>query len=105
MALPAKLVSPFISVPKFQVLLLCHPGECEEGGGADHSLHDGHSGRPEWYMDCWDLHNNVAKTRKDLIINTIDMNVIDLMLCTELRVRHTKCSIIIKSVKKPVCKG
>ena len=73
--------------------------------GADHSLHDGHSGRPEWYMDCWDLHNNVAKTRKDLIINTIDMNVIDLMLCTELRVRHTKCSIIIKSVKKPVCKG
>jgi len=20
---------------------------------------------PEWYMDCWDLHSNVAKTRKD----------------------------------------
>ena len=26
---------------------------------------------PEWYIDCWDLHSNVANTRKDLMPGTM----------------------------------
>ena len=26
---------------------------------------------PEWYIDCWNLHSNVAKTRKDLMPGTM----------------------------------